>query len=58
MNPKYILRLISVYLRRSVGAALWRMADRRVGVLHPIFDAGPSLHFYVGDREDALAVGA
>lgn len=58
MNPKNILRLICVYLRRSVGAALWRMADRRVRVLHPIFDTRPSLHFYVGDREDALAVGA
>lgn len=47
-----------VYLRRSIGAALWRIADRGVGVLHPILDAGSSLHFYVGDGEDALAVGA
>lgn len=46
------------YLRRSIGAALWRIADRRVGVLHPVFDSGSSLHFYVGDGEDALAVGA
>lgn len=47
-----------LYLRRSIGAALWRIADRGVGVLHPILDARSSLHFYVGDGEDALAVGA
>lgn len=47
-----------LYLRRGVRAALWRMADRRVGVLHAVFDAGSSLHFDIGDGEDALAVGA
>lgn len=46
------------YLGRGVGAALWRMADGRVCVLHSVFDTGSSLHFYIGDREDALAVGA
>ena len=46
------------YLRRGVGAALWRLADRRVEVLHPVFDSGSFVHFYVGDGEDALTVGA
>lgn len=46
------------YLRRNTGAALWRLADRRVWILHPIFDAGSFVHFYVSNGEDALAVGA
>lgn len=58
MCPTIDLVVWSPYLRRSIGAALGRLADRRVGVLHPVFDAGSSLHFYVGDGEDALAVGA
>lgn len=46
------------YLRRRVGAALWRVADRRVGVVQPVFNAGSFVDFYVGDGEDALTVGA
>lgn len=46
------------YLRRRVGAALWRLTGRRVEILQPVFDTGPFIHFYVGDGEDALAVGA
>ena len=47
----------SPHLRGSVGAALWRLADGGVLILQPIFDTGSSVHFYVGDGEDALAVG-
>ena len=50
--------LLGPYLRRRIGAALWGLADRRVGILQPVFDTGPSVHFYIGDGEDALAVGA
>lgn len=50
--------VVSFYLRRGSEAALWRRADRRVRVFHAIFHTGSSQHFYVGDREDALTVGA
>lgn len=46
------------YLRRNTGAALWRLADRRVRILNPVFDAGSFVHLYVGDGENALAIGA
>lgn len=52
------LPVVAFYLRRGIEAALWRRADRGVRVLHAIFDTGSSQHFYVGDREDALTVGA
>lgn len=57
---KYTQRLpvVALYLRRGTEAALWRRADRRVRVLHSIFHTGSSQHFHVGDRKDALAVGA
>ena len=48
----------SPHLRRSIGAALWRLADRRIGIFQPVFDARSSVHFHVGDGENALAVGA
>lgn len=52
------MRAPGSYLRRNTGAALWRLADRGVRILHPVFDAGPFVHLDVGDGEDSLAVGA
>lgn len=46
------------HLRRGVGAALRRVAERGVGVVHTVFDTWSFVHFHVGDGEDALPVGA
>lgn len=59
LSPTFLNELApGSYLRRNTGAALWRLADRWVEILNPIFDAGSFVHLYVGDGEDALAVGA
>lgn len=47
----------NLYLRRCIGAALWRLADWRIWVLHPVFNSGSFVHFHVGDGEDALPIG-
>lgn len=45
-------------LRRGIGAALRRVADRRVRVVHAVLHARPLVDFHVGDGKDALPIGA
>lgn len=61
LDPRNVQEDVPVgafYLRGGVEAALWGRADWGVRVLHAVFDTGSSQHFYVGDRKDALTVGA
>lgn len=46
------------YLGGGVGAALWGVADRGVGVLHAVLNPWPLVHVHIGDGEDALPIGA
>lgn len=57
VQKRQTLERVGLYLRGSIGAALWRLADGRVWILHPVFDTGSFVHLYIGDGEDALAVG-
>lgn len=46
------------YLGGGVGASLWGVADRRVGILHAVLNPRPLVHVHIGDGEDALPIGA